>query len=207
MRYALSVASGIVAALGLFLLMHALIAGTPKIGDKDADRLALDFVRVKQDEIQNVKERRKPPEPEKPKEPPPPPKINVQNQSKPPPDMPNIMAPAVSVPIASGGGPYLGGWNPGEQAPEGDVIPIVSIQPQYPREAAIEGLEGWVELEFTIEADGSVSDVSVVNSEPRRIFDRNAQRALYKWKFKPRVVEGKAVARRARITLDFTLGG
>ncbi|MEO1595322.1 MAG: TonB family protein [Pseudomonadota bacterium] len=207
MRFVLSVFSGIVVALGLFLLMHALIAGTPSIGDKDADRVSLDFVRVKQDEIQNQKERRKPPEPEKPKEPPPPPKLNVQNQQKPPPDMPDIQAPAVNVPIASGTGPYLGGWNPGEQAPEGDVIPIVSIQPQYPREAALEGLEGWVELEFTIEADGSVSEVSVVNSQPRRIFDRNAQRALYKWKFKPRVVDGQAIARRARITLDFSLGG
>ena len=47
----------------------------------------------------------------------------------------------------------------------------------------------------------------MVNSEPRRIFDRSAQRALYKWKFKPRVVDGKAIARRARITLDFNLGG
>lgn len=206
MRYVLSVMAGIIAALALFLLMHALIAGTPNIGDKDADRLSLDFVRVKQDEIQNVKERRKPPEPEEPKEPPPPPKINVQNQSKPPPDMPNIMAPAVSVPIASGGGPYLGGWSPGEQAPEGDVIPIVSIQPQYPRDAALQGIEGWVELEFTIEADGTVSEVSVADSEPRRVFDRNAQRALYKWKFKPRVVDGKAVARRAKIRLDFSLG-
>ncbi|MEM7452304.1 MAG: energy transducer TonB [Pseudomonadota bacterium] len=207
MRFVLSVFSGIVVALGLFLLMHALIAGTPDIGDKDAERLSMDFVRVKQDEIQNQKERRKPPEPEKPKEPPPPPKLNIQNQQKPPPDMPDIQAPAVNVPIASGTGPYLGGWSPGEQAPEGDVIPIVSIQPQYPREAALEGLEGWVELEFTIEADGSVSDVSVVNSQPRRIFDRNAQRALYKWKFKPRVVDGQAIARRARITLDFSLGG
>ena len=63
MRYALSVASGVVVALGLFLLMHALIAGTPKIDDSNEGRMSLDFVRVKQDEIQNQKERRKPPEP------------------------------------------------------------------------------------------------------------------------------------------------
>jgi len=45
----------------------------------------------------------------------------------------------------------------------------------------------------------------VVASEPSRIFDRNAIRAIYKWKFKPRIVDGKAVARRATQRLDFNV--
>ncbi|MEM7610380.1 MAG: energy transducer TonB [Pseudomonadota bacterium] len=207
MRYLASVAAGTIVALGLFFLMHALIAGTPTF-DRDANtRAQLDFVRVKQDEIQQIKERRKPPEPEKPKEPPPPPKLSVAKNDKPPPDMPDIQTPQINVAVSTGNGPYLGGWSPGDPAAEGDVIPIVSIQPQYPRDAALNGIEGWVELKFTIEADGSVSDVSVVNSEPRRTFDRSAQRALYKWKFKPRVIDGQAVAREAVIKLDFNLSG
>lgn len=205
MRYFGSLFAGVVVAIGLFLLMHALISKDPTIGARDDDAARLDFVRVKQDEIEQIKERKKPPPPEKPKEPPPPPKLTVNNQDKPPPDMPPIDAPRVSVPIASGSGPYLGGWSPGEQAPEGDVIPIVRIEPQYPREAALEGIGGWVKLEFTIEPDGTVSDVIVVDSDPRRIFDRNAQRALYRWKFKPRVVDGKPIARRATQTLEFKL--
>ena len=119
--------------------------------------------------------------------------------------MPNIQTPNVNVAIATGDGPYLGGWGGGDNAPEGDVIPIVQIEPQYPREAALDGTEGWVKLEFTILADGSVDQVRVVDSNPRRVFDRNAQRALYKWKFKPRVVDGQAVARQASITLEFKL--
>ena len=207
MRYFASVIAGIFAALALFLLMHALIAGAPTIGDKDDNRANLDFVRVKQDQIEQVKERRKPPPPEKPKEPPPPPKLTVTNNDKPPPDMPPIDAPRVNVAMAAGTGPYLGGWSPGQQAPEGDVIPIVRIDPQYPREAALEGTEGWVKLEFTINADGTVGDVIVLDSNPRRVFDGNAQRALYKWKFKPRVVDGKPIARRATQTLEFKIGG
>ncbi|MFK8053223.1 MAG: energy transducer TonB [Woeseiaceae bacterium] len=203
MRYLGSVTIGIIVALGLFLLMHTLIAGEPDIGDRDKDRVNLDFVRVKQDQIENVKDRRKPPPPEKPKEPPPPPKLTINNNDKPPPDMPEIMAPVVSVPISTGNGPYLGGFGGGGNAQEGDVIPIVRIQPQYPREAALEGIEGWVRLEFTIEPDGTVSDVSVLESQPRRIFDRAARQALYKWKFKPRVVDGTAVARRAATKIDF----
>lgn len=202
MRYLGSTALGILVALGLFLLMHTLIAGEPDIGDRNAERVQLDFVRVKQDEITNQRDRRKPPPPEKPKEPPPPPKLTVNNNDKPPPDMPDIMAPIVSVPISTGGGPYLGGFG-GSNTQEGDVIPIVRIQPQYPREAALDGIEGWVKLEFTIEADGTVSDVAVLDSQPRRIFDRSARQALYKWKFKPRVIDGQATARRAATTIDF----
>ncbi len=207
MRFIFSIAAGVVVALALFLLMHFLIAGTPNLGDRDSDRAQLDFVRVKQDEIEQIKERRKPPEPEKPKEPPPPPKLTQANNDKPPPDMPDIQTPQINVAISTGSGPYLGGWSAGQQAPEGDVIPIVRIQPQYPRDAALEGTEGWVTLEFTIEADGTVSDVVILDSDPKRVFDRNARRALYKWKFKPRVVDGQAVARRASTTIDFDLDG
>ncbi|MEL7296494.1 MAG: energy transducer TonB [Pseudomonadota bacterium] len=204
MRYFGSVGIGALVALGLFLLMHALIAGDLNIDDKDKDRVNLDFVRVKQDEITNLKDRRKPPEPEEPKEPPPPPKLTVSNDDRPPPDLPDIQTPNVAVAIG-GQGPYLGGMGASGPPKEGDVIPIVMIQPQYPREALLDGTEGWVKLGFTIEADGSVSDVEVLESQPRRIFDRAARQALYKWKFKPRVVDGQAIARPASFTLDFKM--
>jgi protein TonB len=85
------------------------------------------------------------------------------------------------------------------------VIPIVRIEPQYPRQALIEGVSGYVVIEFTIEPDGSVSDPKILESQPRRMFDRNAVRAIYKWKFKPRIVDGKPVARRATQRLEFSL--
>lgn len=205
MRFFASVAGGILVALGLFLLMHHLIAGVPNI-DKDGDKnLNLDYVRVKADDIENIKERRKPPPPEEPKEPPPPPKLTLQNNDKPPPDMPDIKTPNINVAISTGDGPYLGGFNPGNPGEDGDVIPIVRIEPQYPREAALDGTEGWVEVEIVIEADGTVSSVTVLNSEPRRVFDRATQRAVYKWKFKPRVIDGQAVSRKAKTRLEFKL--
>ena len=85
------------------------------------------------------------------------------------------------------------------------MIPIVRIDPQWPREALIEGTEGWVEVEFTILPDGSVEDPIVTDSEPRGLFDRNALRAILRWKFKPRVVDGEAVSRRAEQRIDFIL--
>ena len=82
---------------------------------------------------------------------------------------------------------------------------MVRIQPQYPRRAAIAKIEGFVTIEFTITATGSVTNPKVVDAKPPRVFDRDAIRAILKWKFKPRVVDGRPVARRATQTLDFKL--
>jgi protein TonB len=81
----------------------------------------------------------------------------------------------------------------------------VRIEPQYPREALLKGIQGWVRVRFTIMEDGSVDDPIVVESEPRRLFDRAAIRAILRWKFKPRIVDGKAVRREAEQVIDFKL--
>lgn len=205
MRLAISSLLGVAVAIALFLIMQGLISGG---GDVNRDRenvLRLDFIQINQDELENLRQRRRPPEPEPPKEPPPPPKIEIQNQDRPQRNMLKIDMPRINVGFASGAGPYLGNWSSGNPTAEGDVIPIVRIEPQYPREALIEGIGGWVEIEFTIEADGSVSSPKIIDSQPRRMFDRNAIRAIYKWKFKPRIVNGKPVARRATQRLEFSI--
>ena len=88
---------------------------------------------------------------------------------------------------------------------EGDIIPIVVIRPLYPREAAISGIEGWVKVEFTITAIGTVKNPKVIDAKPLRMFNREAIRAILKWKFKPRIVSGVAVERRATQVIDFNL--
>ena len=52
---------------------------------------------------------------------------------------------------------------------------------------------------------GSVRDPQVIDSKPPRVFDREAIRAILRWKFKPRVIDGTAVSRRAVQTIDFNL--
>lgn len=205
MRILVSAFSGIVIALLLFWLMHSLISGSRDFNHDRDQALRLDFIQVDQDELERIKERKPPPEPEPPKKPPPPPKLTVSNPDRPQQNMPQVDMPRISLGVASGSGPYLGNWSAGDPVAEGDVIPIVRIEPQFPREALIEGISGYVVVEFTIEPDGSVSDPKVVESEPRRMFDRNAVRAIYKWKFKPRIVDGQPVARRATQRLDFNL--
>lgn len=205
MRFAISIVMGVVAALGLFLLMHGLISGTADRPESNLNSQSIDFIRVAPDEVTRQKERQKPKKPPPPKEPPPPPKMSVSKQDKPPPQPINMETPDISVSPSTGGGPFLGAFNPGDPAAEGDVIPIVRIQPQYPREALIEGITGWVEVEFTINEDGTVADPEVKNAEPKRIFNRAALRAILRWKFKPRVVDGVAIKRRASQIIEFQL--
>lgn len=205
MRLLMSIGAGAVMGFLLFLLMSALISGGEGFQKKEGGGKVVDFVRIKQDEMVNLKQRQKPKPPEKPKEPPPPPKLKVTSQSKPPPTALNIETPNIDISMGAGGGPFLGAWSPGDPGQDGDVIPIVRINPQYPREALVEGIEGWVDIEFTILEDGTVSDAVVTASQPRRLFDKAARRAIYRWKFKPRIVDGVPQQRRASQRIEFKM--
>lgn len=88
---------------------------------------------------------------------------------------------------------------------DGDAIPIFRANPTYPPQAKIRGLEGWVTVEFTISAAGTVRSPRVLGSS-HRIFERAALRAIRKWRYSPKTVEGRAVERRGiRVRLSFEL--
>ena len=77
----------------------------------------------------------------------------------------------------------------------------------YPREALVNAIEGWVDLEFTVAADGVPADITVKASEPRRVFDGAAIQALRQWRFEPIVSNGEARPRRALLRMEFRLKG
>ncbi len=133
MRFLVSTLLGISVALGLFLLMHTLITGGQNDNRDRGESVSLDFIQVDQDQVENIRKRTPPPKPEPPKKPPPPPKITVDAPDRPQQQMPDIDMPKISIGVGSGQGPYLGNWSSGSPSAEGDVIPIVRIQPQYPR--------------------------------------------------------------------------
>lgn len=196
------VASGV--TLFLFLVMHYLVAGGPGIPPRGDPVGGIRFGPVELDDELTVKQRSIPKKPPPPKEPPPQPQMNVQNVDRLALPLPYMNMPKLDVPM-SGTGPFLGAFAAVDQGAEGDIIPLVRIQPQYPRRAAIARIEGYVTIEFTITETGSVADPSVIESKPPRVFDREAIRAMLKWKFKPRVVDGVPVARRATQKLVFKL--
>lgn len=80
----------------------------------------------------------------------------------------------------------------GAATSDGDYLPIVKVAPQYPRRALKKGIEGYVTLEFTVTTLGTVINPIVIDSKPKNIFDRAAINAAKKFKYKPKVVDGKA---------------
>lgn len=78
-------------------------------------------------------------------------------------------------------------------ASDGEMLPLVNVQPSYPTRAAQRGIEGWVQVRFVVTAEGGVRDVEVVDAEPPNIFNSSAIRAAERFRFQPRVVGGEAV--------------
>ncbi|WP_146205081.1 energy transducer TonB [Kangiella spongicola] len=77
---------------------------------------------------------------------------------------------------------------------ESEAMPLYRTQPNYPVSAQQKGLEGWVLLKYDVDTSGTLSNIAVLNSEPKRIFDREAIRALKKWKFKPAMTNGQPIS-------------
>ena len=201
MRFAISTALGVIVSILLFFVMQSLVAGVDSSRPEITDTSMVDFIRVRRDEQTRTKQREVPKKPEKPQKPPPPQLEVAQQEQRPQTPQLDINMPRLDIPFGVGSGPYLGGFN--ANMTDGDVIPIVQIEPQWPREALIEGIEGVVNIEFTINEDGTVSDPRVISAQPPRVFNRSALRAILRWKFKPRIIDGQAVKRRATIPLEF----
>ncbi|MDH3274164.1 MAG: energy transducer TonB [Gammaproteobacteria bacterium] len=183
-RYAFSVAIGVVVTLSLLFVMQLLIASGKTALTKPRDRTNLEFVRVKRNEALNTADFT----PEKPPKPPEtPPETPPQDMDNMDPNAPtiNIAPPAVTTGTEIGG---PGGMN----IAEGDYLPIVRVAPVYPARALSRGLEGYVDMSFTVTTAGTVRDPVVLFSTSS-LFDRAALRAVLKFKYKPRVVDGVPV--------------
>jgi len=82
---------------------------------------------------------------------------------------------------------------------------VKSVQPVYPRKALESEIEGWVEMDFTVDETGAVKDIAVRSASPPGVFDQAAIGALSQWRYKPVLHDAKAVAQRARIRIRFAL--
>jgi periplasmic protein TonB len=76
-----------------------------------------------------------------------------------------------------------------------EVIPLVRVNPDYPQRALGRGLEGWVQVQFTITPAGTVKDAIVVDAEPADVFNDAALKAIERWRYNPKVENGAAVER------------
>jgi protein TonB len=57
-------------------------------------------------------------------------------------------------------------------------------QPQFPAAAAKDGIqEGRVVAQLTVNSDGSVGRIEIVDAQPRSVFDKEVRRALAAWRY------------------------
>ena len=84
---------------------------------------------------------------------------------------------------------------------------VKSVSPIYPQRATAAATQGWVELDYTVGVNGTVSDVVVHAAAPPGIFDQAALAALAQWRYQPVLRDGKPTPQRARIRIRFTLSG
>ena len=82
---------------------------------------------------------------------------------------------------------------------------IQHVTADYPPEAARKGVEGSVDVSFTISPQGKVSDVMVTSAVPSDIFNRAAIAAVRRWKYEPKTVNGVPVEAHQQLRLQFKL--
>jgi protein TonB len=199
-RFLLAIGLALVTTFGLFWVMQALIGASGEL-QEGRPSPSVEFVRLRRDTTPETK-KREPPQREKPDQPPPPPEMNLAKNLKPSEAVGEIV-PMVDTAMELGKATSLGAGG-GDR----DIVPLVRVDPDYPPRARQRGIEGYVDLMFTIGPVGTVENVKVIGASPPSVFDRAALRAVRRWRYNPKIVDGKAVPREGvKVRLRFELGG
>lgn len=189
--------------LALFSFMAWMVDNGHQRSPDNSETLSFNMVMVEQEqEVQ----RRQRAVPEKPEMPEPPPEAQAsQSQAEVTPLNSMSSLPSLDLNTSIDGlainAPIFSDFGSNQQA-----MPLYRVEPRYPAKALKRGAEGHVIMSFTIDETGRPIDIQVTDANPRRMFEREAMRALKKWKYQPKVVDGKAIAQVGQtVKLEFKL--
>ncbi|PCI56517.1 MAG: energy transducer TonB [Gammaproteobacteria bacterium] len=201
-RFLVSILLGAAITFSLFAFMAFLVSTGDRSKDETQDNIIVEVNTTPPKSSAETRRRVPPP-------PPPPPKAPPKQQAPEPEASSDSSGLQFNMPSVQLSGASTGLSAPGAGfAQDGDATPIVRIEPRYPIQAARDGKEGWVQLSFTINEIGGVEDVKVIAAKPKRVFNKEAKRALRKWKYKPKVVDGKPMKQPGlTVQLDFKMDG
>jgi protein TonB len=198
-RLPVATALALLVTFGLFWTMQALVGVTGELKEGFSSP-SIEFVRLKRDS-RPVEKEREPPKREKPDQPPPPPEMNLAKNINPGEAVGDIL-PMTDMDVELGKATKLGAGGG-----DTDVVPLVRVDPEYPPRAKQRRIEGWVDIEFAIGPAGTIQNAKVIGANPRGVFEQAALRAVRRWRYSPKVVDGKAIAQpgvqvRVRFELD-----
>jgi protein TonB len=86
-----------------------------------------------------------------------------------------------------------------------DLTLVKQVKPTYPKKAESNKVQGWVELDFTVAANGAVKDIAVHATDRPGVFENAAISALSQWRYKPVLVDSIPTVQRARTRIRFVL--
>jgi len=86
---------------------------------------------------------------------------------------------------------------------DGEPMLLISVDPVYPAAAAAAGLEGWVDVRFSIGAKGTVTAPEVVAADPAGVFDAAALAAVSRWRY-TQPAAGESPQQTERIEFDLS---
>lgn len=207
MRFGAASGIGLLLTAAVFLLLERLVNPDHHSLTSSPSLPLVELVRVREEPQLQRKERVKPKKPKPEKQPPKPkiripaPKVKAMPQQ--------IQTPKLDFPLDLSA---TNGLNDALVSAGGDgrvvnanVMPLVHIEPVYPKRAKMLHKEGYVILEYRITRQGTVADIEVMESEPEGLFESAARKALSKWKFRPKMDAGRAVEQWARVRINFDL--
>ncbi|PTO52383.1 energy transducer TonB [Vibrio splendidus] len=189
--------------LALFSFMAWMVDNGHQRSPDNSETLSFNMVMVEQEqEVQ----RRQRAVPEKPEMPEPQPEAQTsQSQAEVTPLNSMSSLPSLDLNTSVDGlainAPTFSDFGSNQQA-----MPLYRVEPRYPAKALKRGAEGFVTLSFTIDETGRPTDIQVTDANPRRMFEREAIRAMKKYKYQPKVVDGKATPQFGQtFTFEFKL--
>jgi len=185
----------------IFFIIQTLISQASELNKSNKAPNFIEFIRIKQDDSLQERKRTIPDKPPTPKRPPQP-QVEI-DVSKPPPtanldfDMPDFSLPT------DFSGAFMGNL---ESMGTGtsQLIPIVKVAPRCPREAQISGIDGSVTLLLNVNSNGRVSSIQVKSAKPTRVFNSEAIKAVKRWQFKPKTIDGIAVDQKGELLVEFS---
>ncbi|PSU19397.1 energy transducer TonB [Photobacterium kishitanii] len=214
MRILMALPLALAMALGLFTLMAWMVDNGNHQRQDNSLPLALNMVMVEHEQAPQRRQRVAPPPPETPT-PPPEAQQPSQSQAAISTAMPMASIPSLGLDTSIHGlavnAPKFTDFSSAAAMGNGlgksqQAMPLYRVEPRYPSRALRQGKEGYVVLKFTIDTQGRPIDIAVMDAKPRRLFDKEAIRALRKWKYQPQVVNGTAMAQQGQtVRLEFRL--
>ncbi len=82
---------------------------------------------------------------------------------------------------------------------------LAKMPPLYPYKAKRLEIEGYVKVKFLVDETGAVSQISILESSPKGLFEDSVFKVLPKWEFAPGSILGEPVSSWVVTTIRFEL--